>query len=88
MYLAALGLCLCAGFSLVAGSGGCSLAAVCVRFIAVASLTAEPGLWDMRASVLAPRGLSSYGSLAWLPETCGICPDRTHVSRTAWIPYH
>ena len=34
--------------------------------IAVASLTAEPGLWDMRASVLAPRGLSSYGSLAWL----------------------
>ena len=44
IFLAVLGLCCCAGFSLVMASGGCSLGAVCRLLIAVASLVMEHGL--------------------------------------------
>ena len=42
--MAVLGLHCCAGFSLLAASGGCSLAAVFGLLIVVASLAAEHGL--------------------------------------------
>ena len=41
LLLAVLGLCCCAGLSLVVASGGYSLAAVCRLLIAVASLLVE-----------------------------------------------
>ena len=53
-----LGLCCCAGFSLVAVSGGHSLAAVC-RLLTVASF-----LLQSRGS--RAKGLSSHGVRAWL----------------------
>ena len=44
IYLAVLGLCCCTGLPLAAGTGGCSLAALCGPLTAVASLGAEHGL--------------------------------------------
>ena len=52
------------GFSLVAASGGHSLAVVRGLLIAVASLDVERGLHGPRASVVAVCGLSSWGSWA------------------------
>ena len=43
-FLVILGLCCCAGFSLVVANGGNSLVVVHGRLIAVASLVAERGL--------------------------------------------
>ena len=45
----------CVGFSLVAGGGGHSLAAVCRLLILVASLVAGHGLWNLGSTVVAPR---------------------------------
>ena len=44
LVLTVLGLCCCAGFPLVAGSGGCSLVAVHGLLIVVASFVVERGL--------------------------------------------
>ena len=44
LFLVVLGLCCCAGFSLVVASGGKSLVVVHGRLIVVASLVAEHGL--------------------------------------------
>ena len=63
LFLAGLDLRCCEGFSLVAVSGGDSLAAVLGHLIAVAPL-AELRLWDVRASAGAGPGLGSYGSQA------------------------
>ena len=59
-----LGLCCCKGFSLVAESGGYSLAVVGRLLIAVAYPVAEHGLPGTQASVAAARGLRGYGSWA------------------------
>ena len=79
---------LCASFSLVAASGGCSLVSVCCLLIEVASrCRARPlGMW---ASVVTAHGLSSYGlrALEHTPVVfvvhglkyfvaCGILPDQ------------
>ena len=56
-----LGLCCCAGFSLVSESGGYSLAVVLGLLISVASPVVEQGLSRMRASVAAAHGLSCTG---------------------------
>ena len=52
------------GFSLVAVSGGYSLAVVCGLLTAVVSLVAEHGLQGAGASVLVARDLRSCGSQA------------------------
>ena len=52
-----LGLCCCAGFSLVAATKGCSLVAVRRLLIMVASLVAEHRLLIMVASLVAEHGL-------------------------------
>ena len=57
LFLAVLGLCCCVGFSLIAASGGYSLAMVCGLLVLVASLVVE-------AYRIAACGLSSCGSLA------------------------
>ena len=44
LFLAVLGFCCCAGFSLVVTSRGSSLVAMCRLLIAVASLVLEQGL--------------------------------------------
>ena len=46
LFLAGLGLCCCAGFSLVEASRGCSLVAVCEPLFAVASLVADHRLYS------------------------------------------
>ena len=64
-FLAVLGLCCCAGFSLVAASKGYSPGVMRGLLTAVASLVAEHGLQGPRASaVVAPR-LQSTGSKLW-----------------------
>ena len=69
LFLAVLGLCGSAGFSLVAG-WGLLFVAVCRLLVAVASLARTLG---MRISVVTSWGLSSCGS--WAPEhrlnSCG-----------------
>ena len=72
MFLAVLSLCCCRGFSLVAVSGGYSLAAACRRLIPVASPAAAHGLYDAWASIVAACGLSSCGSRA-LAHRLGSC---------------
>ena len=52
------------GFSLVAGSRGCSLVLVHGLLTAVAPLGVEPGLYGTQASVVAACRLSSCGSRA------------------------
>ena len=59
-----LGLCCCAGYSLVAASGSDSLVAVCRLLVVVASLVAEDGLQGVWASVVAARRLGSCDSQA------------------------
>ena len=59
-----LGLCCCKGFSLVAESGGYSLAVVGRLLIVVAYPVAEHGLPGTQASVATARGLRGYGSWA------------------------
>ncbi|CAI9174032.1 unnamed protein product [Rangifer tarandus platyrhynchus] len=54
LFVAALGLQCCAGFSLVVASGGCSLDAVLELLVEVASLVAERRLWSV--------GLGSCGA--------------------------
>ena len=61
--MAVLGLHCCMAFSLVAGSGGCSLGVVCRLLIAVASCRGAQVLGS-RASVVVMPGLSSCGSQA------------------------
>ena len=56
LFLAVLGLCGFAGFSLVVVSGGASLVAVCGLLIAMASPVV------VQALVVAAAGLSSFGS--------------------------
>ena len=63
LLMAALGLCGCM-LSLVATQRGCSLAAVWGPLTAAASALAEHGLLRLWASVVAARGLSSYGAWA------------------------
>ena len=76
MYLSAvLGLRCCAGFSLVAESGHCSLVAVHGLLIPVAaSLVAEHRPQDTRAVVVAARGLGSCSSraLEHRLDSCGL----------------
>ena len=62
--MAALGLCCCAGFSLVVASGSRSLAGVRELLMPVASLIAEHKPWGPRASVVATHGLSCCSSEA------------------------
>ena len=50
LFLAVLGLCCCAGFSLVAVSESYSLVAVCGLLKVVASPVAEHGFWAMSFS--------------------------------------
>ena len=52
-----LGLCCDTGFSLVAASGSCSLAAVCRLLVAVVSLVVEHRLQGVPASVAVAPGL-------------------------------
>ena len=52
-----MGLCGCAGFSLLTESEGHSLVVVLWSFIVGASLAAEHGLWGAQASVAEARGL-------------------------------
>ena len=59
LFMAAVGLCCCVGFSLVAVSGGYSLAVVYRLVIAMASRVAEHGLQGEWASVAVARGLRS-----------------------------
>ena len=75
-----LGLHCCAGFSLVAVSGGYSLAVVCRLLIAVASPVAEHGALGSRTSVAVVHGLScpkacrnfeDQGSKLWPPALGG-----------------
>ena len=47
LFLAVLGLCCCVGFSLVAGSRGCSLVAAHGFLMMISSVVAEQGLQDM-----------------------------------------
>ena len=54
-----LGLYCCLGFSVVAESGGYSLAVVRGLFIAVASLVAKPRLWSTGS--VAPRHAGPFG---------------------------
>ena len=60
------GLRCCSGFSLVAASRGCSLAAVHGLLIVVASLVGEYGLLVSRASVIVGHGLSCMWDLPGL----------------------
>ena len=65
LFLASLGLCCCTRASLVAASGGYSLATVCRLLSEVASLAVEHGVQSGRASaVVVELGLSSCGSWA------------------------
>lgn len=57
------------GLSLVAESGGSSLAGVCRFLISVASLVAEHGLESAWASVVGALGLNC-------PAACGVFPDQ------------
>ena len=69
-FLAMLGLCCCAGCSLVVAIRGGSPAAVCGLLTAVASLAAEHGLQGAWASVLVAPGLWSTGSVAAAHGLC------------------
>ena len=74
-----LGLCCCTGFSLVAASRGCSLAAVPGLLIAQAACRLQE-LW-LRGSVVAAPRLESTGSVVVghrlsCPEACEIFPDQ------------
>ena len=77
------------GLSLVVGSGGFSLTAVCWLPVVVASLVVEPGS-RARASVVAVRGLSCHVAcgilldqglnplpLHWLVESYPLCHQRS-----------
>lgn len=64
LFLALLGLSCCAGFSVVAVSGGCSLFAVHGLLTTLAFLAAERRLWSIQATVAAARRLRSWGSQA------------------------
>ena len=55
--MALLGLRCCAGFSLVAAGGDCSLVVEHGLLVAVASPVAEHRLWGMQASVVVACGL-------------------------------
>ena len=77
-------------FRRVTGSGRCSLAAVCVG-------ASSRWLLVLQRPGSRTRGLRCFhhvGSVVTAPwlgcsETCGICPDRTHVPCIGrWIPYH
>ena len=57
LFLAALGLCCCVGFSLVVVSRGYSIVVVRQLLILVASLVVEQGLKGARASVVASPGI-------------------------------
>ena len=52
LFMAAVGLRCCAGFSLVVASRGCSVVVVRGLLILVASLVAEHKLWSRQASVV------------------------------------
>ena len=65
LFLAALGLRCCAGFSLVVVMvGGLLFIVMHGLFIAVASFTTEHGLWGVQTSVVAVYGLRSFSSRA------------------------
>ena len=66
LFMAVLSLHCCVGFSLVAVSWGCSLAAESGLLIAMASLAVERGLQGTWASVVVTWDLSSYSS--WTPR--------------------
>ena len=81
LFLAVLGLCCCVGFSLVAESGGYSLAVVLGLPIAETYLVVKRGLKGTRASVVLAPGLYSAGSIAVASRlscsmACGIFPDQ------------
>ena len=63
---AVLGLRCCVGLSLAVASGGYSLAAGHSLLVVVASLVAKHALQGTRASVVAARGLNSWGTPASL----------------------
>ena len=80
LFLAVLGLCCCAGFSLVAATKGCSLVAVRRLLIMVASLVAEHRLLIMVASLVAEHRLVGSGSIVVVhglscSTACGIFLD-------------
>ena len=81
MFTAVLVLCCCMVFSLVAVSGGCSLAVACRFLISVASLVTERGLQGPRASVVVFPGPESTGSVVVAhgcsgSSACGIFLDQ------------
>ena len=59
----------CTGFSLVAVSGGYSLAVTCWLLTTVAFLVVEHRLWGLRASVMMAHGLRCS-------RASGIFPDQ------------
>ena len=80
LFLAALGLRCCAGFSLVAMRRGYSLGAMCGLFISMACLVVEHSLKGAQASVVAFPRPWSIGSIVVAPRlscsmACGIFPD-------------
>ena len=68
LFMAVPGLRCCVGFSLVVGSGGCSLVAVLGLLIVVASFVAEHRLWST-GSVVVEHKLS-------YSVACGTFPDQ------------
>ena len=60
---------LCTGFSLVAVSGGFSLAVVCGLLLLLSMCSGVGGLQEYSSSLLVACGLSCS-------EACGISPDR------------
>ena len=86
-FLPVLGLHCCVGSSLVAMRGGYSLIVLYRLPTAVASLTAEHGLWDTQASEVAAPGLQTTSSVVVTqglscPAACGIFSDH----RSNWHP--
>ena len=79
--MAVLGLCCCAGFSLVEMSRGYSTDAMLRLLIAVVSLVAKHGLQGALASVVVASRLQNTGSIVVAKGlscsmACGIFPDQ------------
>ena len=68
-----LGLCCCAGSSLVLASRGCSLVVECGLLTVAATLVAEHRLWGTWASVVVAGGFSGCGSRALEDRLSSCC---------------
>ena len=81
LFMAVLGLCCCAGFSLVEMSRGYSTDAMLRLLISVVSLVAKHGLQGALASVVVASRLQNTGSIVVAKGlscsmACGIFPDQ------------